>query len=41
MKTQLADAVVSGFPGCGHALHIQDADRFNRLVIDFLNNRGM
>jgi pimeloyl-ACP methyl ester carboxylesterase len=25
--------------GCGHALHIQDGDRFNRMVIDFLGSR--
>jgi len=39
MKTQIPDAVVAAFPGCGHALHIQDGDRFNRMVIDFLGSR--
>lgn len=36
MKSRIPDATVIPFEGCGHALHLQDPDKFNSLVIDFL-----
>lgn len=36
MHGRLPDSTLAGFPGCGHALHIQDPERFNRVLIDFL-----
>jgi len=36
MQNQIRGAKVVAFKECGHALHIQDADLFNRTVIDFL-----
>jgi len=36
MKNQIPDAKVVPFEGCGHALHIQDPEKFNRTVIEFL-----
>lgn len=37
MQKQLPDARILRFEGCGHALHIQDPELFNRAVINFLN----
>lgn len=36
MQSQIPDARTVSFTGCGHALHIQDPEKFNELVIDFL-----
>ncbi|HNZ10094.1 MAG TPA: alpha/beta hydrolase [Smithellaceae bacterium] len=36
MQKQIPDARVVAFEGCGHALHIQDPELFNRLALDFL-----
>jgi len=36
MQSRIPSARVVPFDGCGHALHIQDAEKFNNLVIDFL-----
>jgi non-heme chloroperoxidase len=36
MAGQIPNARVMEFRGCGHALHIQDAELFNKAVIDFL-----
>lgn len=36
MKNQIPNAKVVPFEGCGHALHIQDPEKFNRIVIEFL-----
>ncbi len=36
MSEQIPHARIAAFSGCGHALHIQDPDRFNRTAIDFL-----
>jgi pimeloyl-ACP methyl ester carboxylesterase len=36
MASQMPHAEVVPFEDCGHALHIQDPEKFNRLVIDFL-----
>jgi pimeloyl-ACP methyl ester carboxylesterase len=37
MKNQLPEAKVIPFEGCGHALHIQDAEKFNQAAIKFLS----
>jgi pimeloyl-ACP methyl ester carboxylesterase len=37
MRLQIPDARVVPFEGCGHALHLQDPDAFNRTVLDFLS----
>lgn len=37
MQQQMPDARVVAFEGCGHALHLQDPDRFNRTALDFLS----
>ena len=36
MKNRIPDAKVVPFEGCGHALHIQDPEKFNQIVMDFL-----
>ncbi|PKN88292.1 MAG: hypothetical protein CVU51_04305 [Deltaproteobacteria bacterium HGW-Deltaproteobacteria-1] len=36
MQKQIPDARVAAFEGCGHALHIQDPELFNRMAMDFL-----
>lgn len=36
MRDQIPNAKVVPFAGCGHALHIQDAEKFNRELIAFL-----
>jgi pimeloyl-ACP methyl ester carboxylesterase len=36
MQKQIPDARVVAFEGCGHALHIQDPELFNRVALDFL-----
>lgn len=36
MQKQLSDARIVPFAGCGHALHIQDSELFNKTVLDFL-----
>jgi non-heme chloroperoxidase len=36
MKNHIPNAKVVPFEGCGHALHIQDSEKFNRIVIEFL-----
>lgn len=36
MKNGLPEASVVPFAGCGHALHIQDPEKFNTIVGDFL-----
>jgi pimeloyl-ACP methyl ester carboxylesterase len=36
MQKQIPDARVVAFEGCGHALHIQDPELFNRVAMDFL-----
>jgi non-heme chloroperoxidase len=38
MQKQLPQARVVAFPGCGHALHIQDPDLFNSTVLNFLQS---
>jgi len=38
MKSNLKNAVVVSFPGCGHALHIQDYLKFNTTLTNFLNS---
>ena len=35
MQAQMPDARMLAFDGCGHALHLQDPDKFNRAVIEF------
>ncbi|MEN6620649.1 MAG: alpha/beta hydrolase [Smithella sp.] len=37
MKTQLPDARIVPFAGCGHALHIQDPELFNKTALDFIS----
>lgn len=37
MAEKLPNAVVVPFTGCGHALHLQEPDRFNRELADFLS----
>ncbi|MDD4091570.1 MAG: alpha/beta hydrolase [Smithellaceae bacterium] len=37
MKQQIPNARVVPFEGCGHALHLQDPDAFNQMVLDFLS----
>jgi non-heme chloroperoxidase len=36
MQTQIPQARIVEFKGCGHALHLQDPELFNSTVIDFL-----
>ncbi|MEE9913173.1 MAG: alpha/beta hydrolase [Deltaproteobacteria bacterium] len=36
MQKQIPDARVIAFPECGHALHLQDPEMFNRVVMSFL-----
>jgi len=36
MQKQIRDARIIPFDGCGHALHIQDPELFNKAVINFL-----
>lgn len=36
MKSRIPAASVLPFEGCGHALHIQEPDRFNKAVMDFI-----
>lgn len=36
MKKQIPNARVVPFEGCGHVLHLQDPEKFNRMAIDFL-----
>jgi non-heme chloroperoxidase len=36
MQKQIPDARIVPFTGCGHALHIQDAELFNKTVLEFL-----
>ncbi|MEN6331364.1 MAG: alpha/beta hydrolase [Smithella sp.] len=36
MQKQLSDARIVPFAACGHALHIQDAEFFNKTVLEFL-----
>ncbi len=36
MKSQIPDASILPFEGCGHALHIQEPDKFNNAVMDFI-----
>jgi non-heme chloroperoxidase len=36
MRSQLPDARVIAFEGCGHALHLQNPELFNKVVMDFL-----
>jgi len=36
MQKQIPDAGVIPFEGCGHALHLQDPELFNKAVLDFL-----
>jgi non-heme chloroperoxidase len=36
MQKQIPDARIVPFAGCGHALHIQDPELFNKTVLDFL-----
>ena len=36
MARTIRDARAIAFDGCGHALHIQDPEKFNRVLIDFL-----
>jgi non-heme chloroperoxidase len=38
MQKQIPAARVVAFPGCGHALHIQDAELFNKTVLNFLQS---
>lgn len=38
MKNNIPDAKVEPFEGCGHALHIQDHEKFNRLIMAFLKD---
>lgn len=37
MCEQIPEASLVAFPGCGHALHIQDPDRFNAALESFLS----
>jgi pimeloyl-ACP methyl ester carboxylesterase len=32
----MPDASILPFEGCGHALHLQEPDKFNQAVMDFL-----
>ncbi len=41
MARALPDASVVPFEGCGHALHLQAAERFNQIVIAFLQKGSM
>jgi len=36
LHDRLAHSRLVSFPGCGHAPHIQDPERFNRILDDFL-----
>jgi pimeloyl-ACP methyl ester carboxylesterase len=36
MKSRMPDASILPFEGCGHALHLQEPDKFNQAVMDFL-----
>jgi non-heme chloroperoxidase len=36
MKAVIPDAKLVSFPDCGHALHLQDPERFNRELLRFL-----
>lgn len=36
MENVMRDARAVPFEGCGHALHIQDPEKFNRIATDFL-----
>jgi non-heme chloroperoxidase len=36
MKSRIPDATILPFEGCGHALHLQEPEKFNRAVLDFL-----
>ena len=40
MKDQIPQARVIPFEGCGHALHIQDPEKFNRELIAFLKDES-
>lgn len=36
MKSRIPDAEILPFEGCGHALHLQEPEKFNQAVLDFL-----
>ncbi len=36
MQKRIPDARIVSFAGCGHALHIQDPELFNKTVLDFI-----
>lgn len=36
MKSRIPDATILPFEGCGHALHLQEPDKFNRAILDFI-----
>jgi len=36
MKSRIPDAAIMPFEGCGHALHLQEPEKFNRAVLDFI-----
>lgn len=36
MKSRMPDAAIMPFEGCGHAPHIQEPEKFNKSVMDFL-----
>ena len=36
MKSGIPNATIMPFEGCGHALHLQDPEKFNRAVMEFI-----
>lgn len=38
MQRRIPDARIVAFAGCGHALHIQDPELFNKTVLEFLQS---
>lgn len=36
MKSVIPNAEIMAFEGCGHALHLQDPEKFNRAVMEFI-----
>ncbi len=39
LKSHIQGSIVVPFAGCGHALHLQDPEYFNRVIIEFLKGR--
>ena len=39
LATQVKDAKLETIKGCGHMTNMEEPDKFNQLVLDFMNNQ--